>query len=191
MRRIRKLERELDTEQHSAKSRNGVLMGYALRQVDGAAAMCQEDIQLARAADCEAVSACVRVAYAHYIERIGQKPAPMSADYAALIARGVVYVIRESGTPGVRGVLVITSNEDAMFIENVAVDPRHQGQGLGHLLLTFAESLAMANGLRQIRLYTHELMTENIAYYGRFGYEVVDRRIDEGFRRVFMTKVLL
>jgi ribosomal protein S18 acetylase RimI-like enzyme len=114
----------------------------------------------------------------------------MNADYAALIARGVVYVIRDSRTSGVRGVLVSESNEDAMFIENVAVDPRHQGQGLGHCLLTFAESQARAKGLRQIRLYTHELMTENIAYYRRFGYEVVDRRLDEGFRRVFMTKVL-
>jgi hypothetical protein len=33
-------------------------------------------------------------------------------------------------------------------------------------------------------------MTENIAYYRRLGYEEVERRVDEGFRRVFMKKVL-
>jgi ribosomal protein S18 acetylase RimI-like enzyme len=80
--------------------------------------------------------------------------------------------------------------DGAMFIENVAVRPGHQGHGLGRRLLTFAEDRAKATGMREVRLYTNELMTENIAYYRRLGYEEVERRLDGGFRRVFMKKVL-
>jgi ribosomal protein S18 acetylase RimI-like enzyme len=148
------------------------------------------DIQLAQPRDCADVVACVREAYARYVARIGREPAPMTADYAALIAGGFVYVLRDPAGQGVRGVLVLMPVDGAMFIENVAVRPAHQGRGLGRRLLTFAEESAKATGLSEVRLYTNELMTENIVYYGRLGYEEVDRRQDGGFRRVFIRKVL-
>ncbi len=50
-------------------------------------------IRPAVAADCDAVRACVRAAYAKYVERIGREPAPMLADYQRLIAQGAVSVI--------------------------------------------------------------------------------------------------
>lgn len=34
-------------------------------------------------------------------------------------------------------------------------------------------------------------MTENRAFYARLGFEEVDRRIDAGYHRVFLRKVLL
>jgi ribosomal protein S18 acetylase RimI-like enzyme len=144
----------------------------------------------AQPADAAAVAACVQAAYAKYVPRIGQEPAPMRADYDSLIARGVVYVLREPTGGGVHGVLVMWPEAGALFIENVAVHPDHQGQGFGYRLLTFAEDQARAAGLPELRLYTHELMTENIAYYRRLGYEEIERRLDHGFRRVFMRKVL-
>ena len=48
----------------------------------------------------------------------------------------------------------------------------------------------MLQKLLEVRLYTHELMVENISLYGRLGYQEVERRAEEGFRRVFMRKVL-
>jgi ribosomal protein S18 acetylase RimI-like enzyme len=148
------------------------------------------DIELARPSDQDAVAACVYAAYRHYTTRLGREPAPMLADYATLIARGRVYLVRERAHGVVCGVLVIEPQDDALFIENVAVHPGHQRQGLGRRLLLFAEQQAANQGLNQLRLYTNELMTENIAYYRRLGYEEVDRRTDHGFRRVFMRKVL-
>ncbi len=44
--------------------------------------------------DAGAVAGCVRAAYAGYVERIGREPAPMTADYQALIAAREVWVIR-------------------------------------------------------------------------------------------------
>jgi len=123
-----------------------------------------------------------------YLGRIGREPAPMTADYAALIADGRVYVIPESD--GVSGVLVIAQRNEEFWIDNVAVVPPSQGKGLGRLLLEFAEKRAAAAGFTEVNLYTNELMTENLALYEHLGYEEVDRRADEGFRRVFLRKSL-
>src|SRR5690349_17836322 len=122
--------------------------------------------------DREAVEACVKVAYAKYIARIGKPPAPILADYAALIATGEVYVIEAAGQ--ILGAIVIELRPDHLFIENVAVHPDAQGTGLGYRLMRFAEETARANHLTEIRLYTHELMTENLAYYPRLGFQEVE-----------------
>jgi ribosomal protein S18 acetylase RimI-like enzyme len=142
----------------------------------------------AESGDWQAITSCVRAAYAHYVPRIGREPAPMTADYKKLIARSAVYVFREQ--EHVRAVLVIVPEPGAMFIENVAVDPAYQGRGIGRRLLLHAEQLARNAGLAEMRLYTNELMTENIEYYCRLGYEEVERRTEHGFRRVFMRKIL-
>lgn len=149
----------------------------------------QDDIQRAEPAYRAAVAACVHDAYAHYVQRIGREPAPMCADYGALLARGVVYVLPEPAG-GVRGLLVMMPQEGARFIENLAVHSRHQGRGLGSLLMAFAAAEARAAGLGELRLYTNERMPENLAYYGHLGYEEVAREEDDGLRRVFMKKVL-
>jgi GNAT superfamily N-acetyltransferase len=139
-------------------------------------------------ADRDGVRSCVRAAYAHYVPRIGQEPAPLLADYDALIAAGQVRVV---GPPGdIRAVLVSEARAEHVFIENVAVRPDQQGAGLGTLLLGVAEGDARRLGLPELRLYTHELMTENLAYYARRGFVEVERRVEAGYARVFMRKVV-
>ncbi|MGH2517236.1 MAG: GNAT family N-acetyltransferase, partial [Ktedonobacterales bacterium] len=145
-------------------------------------------IRLTHRMEQPAVAACVRAAYAPYIARIGKEPAPMSADYASLIERGVVSVLPDD--EGVRGVLVMELVDGALFIENVAVHPRYQGHGLGRRLMAYAEARARTRGSNEIRLYTNERMTENLAFYARLGFEEVDRRMDAGYRRVFLRKTL-
>jgi ribosomal protein S18 acetylase RimI-like enzyme len=56
--------------------------------------------------------------------------------------------------------------------------------------MAFAEQRARFLGLPEIRLYTHERMTANIAFYTRLGYDEVERRVEDGFARVFMRKRL-
>src|SRR6266567_869086 len=50
-------------------------------------------IRQAQAAHHRAVVACVRAAYSKYLVRMDREPAPLHADYKALIAQGVVYVL--------------------------------------------------------------------------------------------------
>ncbi len=146
-------------------------------------------IRQAVAADQRAVVACVRAAYAKYLVRMGKEPAPMHADYEALIAQGVVYVLADEDE--VRGVLVMMPQERSLFVENVAVDPRFQGQGLGQGLMTFVEQQARKEHLNEIRLYTNELMTENLRFYHQLGFEEESRGIQDGYHRVFLRKGLV
>ncbi|HLJ65566.1 MAG TPA: GNAT family N-acetyltransferase, partial [Stellaceae bacterium] len=96
------------------------------------------------------VRSLVRRAYALYIPRMGKEPAPMLADYGALIAAGEVHVLEEKGEAV--ALIVIYPKEDALFIENIAVDPVAQGKGHGRALLDFAEQEARRLGLKALRL---------------------------------------
>jgi ribosomal protein S18 acetylase RimI-like enzyme len=146
------------------------------------------DIRPAVPADAEAVAACVRAAYAHYVPRIGREPAPMGANYPALIAAGAVWVAEEDGE--VAGVLVLHPQPPALLVENVAVRPAFQGRGLGRALMRFAEERARAAGLEETVLYTNERMTENLRFYPALGYAETGRGEQDGFARVFFRKSL-
>ncbi len=50
--------------------------------------------------------------------------------------------------------------------------------------------MARSRGLPEVRLYTNEVMTGNLAYYPRQGYVETHRDTVNGFHRVFFTKVL-
>ena len=145
-------------------------------------------IRPARAEDRAAIEQIVAAAYARYVPRIGRKPAPMDADYAALIARARVHVLDEDGV--VHGLVVLVAEADRMLLENIAVAPDREGQGLGRRLLEFAERAARDAGFGAIRLYTNAAMVENIALYGRIGYVEAGRHGEGGFHRVDMVKAL-
>jgi ribosomal protein S18 acetylase RimI-like enzyme len=80
--------------------------------------------------------------------------------------------------------------DDALLIENVAVHPKAQGTGLGRRLMDFAEEEGRRGGFGLLRLYTDEIMTENVALHEHLGYREVDRRLEDGYRRVLMEKLL-
>ncbi len=136
--------------------------------------------------DVPAVLNCVRAAYAKYRTRVDRELAPVLADYDALVAREVVWVL--DVTQRIQGVLVMYPQSDSLFIENVAVHPDAQGRGYGKRLLLFAEEQARLHGMDALSLYTNEVLTENISHYKRFGYVETDRRIEDGYRRVYLTK---
>lgn len=137
--------------------------------------------------DAGAVDGIVQRAYAHYVDRIGRRPGPMDANYVEKVERGDVSLAVEADQ--VIGFIVLIEEEpDSLLIENVAVEPARQSQGIGRALLAFAEDVAEEAGLTELRLYTHVAMTENLAFYPRLGYTEVDRRTDHGFERVFFAK---
>ena len=145
-------------------------------------------IRGAVADDVMAVRAVVGAAYARYVPRIGREPAPMTADYASLVAAGEVWVGETRGR--VLGVLVIRASDDVLQLENVAVDPADQGLGHGRALISFAESHARERSLTAVELYTNEAMAENIELYPRLGYIETGRRLEDGYRRVYFRKTL-
>jgi len=145
-------------------------------------------VRSARPADAAAMRELATAAYQLYVDRIGREPAPMTADYDRIADSGHAWVAEEEGR--IVGLLVLAGAEDHLLIENVAVAPTVQGRGVGRRLLQLAEEQARAYSVREGRLYTHEMMTENLAYYPRRGYRETHRASENGFRRVFFTKVL-
>ncbi|MBV9825233.1 MAG: GNAT family N-acetyltransferase [Alphaproteobacteria bacterium] len=146
-------------------------------------------IRPARPDDRAGVEAVVRVAYAKYVERIGKPPGPMLDDYQALIQSGAVTLI-EQADGGIAAIIVLLPRTDHLLLDNIAVRPDRQGQGYGRRLFDLAEQQARAGGVTEIRLYTHALMTENIALYTRWGFEETGRGIEAGYDRVFMRRQL-
>jgi GNAT superfamily N-acetyltransferase len=111
----------------------------------------------------------------------------MLADYGAAVDAGQLWV---TGRP-VAGLIELTEAGDALHVGNVAVRPGSQGTGLGRLLMDFAERRAILLGLTRLGLYTNEVMTENQAIYTHLGYREVGRHTEDGYRRVYMEKLLV
>ncbi|SOD87668.1 GNAT family N-acetyltransferase [Streptomyces sp. Ag109_G2-15] len=149
--------------------------------------MTNDEIRPARDADVPAVKAVTDAAYHHYIERIGVVPQPMEADHGANVTAGRVYVFGEP----VVGLVVVEAYEDHLLLDSIAVHPDAHGKGVGRRLLEFVDARARALGLPEVRLYTNALMWENQKIYPRFGYEVVERRVDGPYDRIHYRKRLV
>ena len=131
----------------------------------------------------------MRDSYGKYVARIGKPPGPMLDDYAALIRSHCVWVAQgEAVGDSIVGLIVLVAEPDHMLLENIAVDPAAQGSGVGRLLMQFADSEARRRGYTELRLYTHQTMTENIALYSRTGWTETGRAEQSGFARVFFRK---
>ena len=145
-------------------------------------------IRPAQHGDADAAAACVKAAYGHYVERNGKQPAPMLDDYARAIRECEVYVAFIDSA--IVGVLVLAQAEEGFLLENIAVSPAVQGQGVGRALLELAERCAAKQGFGSIYLYTQDIMTENQALYAKIGYVEYARRTEAGLNRVYMRKRL-
>ncbi|MFI6492658.1 GNAT family N-acetyltransferase [Streptomyces sp. NPDC050564] len=149
--------------------------------------MTDEEIRSAVAADVPVVKAVIDAAFHPYIERIGLVPAPMEADHAAHVAAGQVFL---TGEP-VTGIVVVEEREDHLYLDIIAVHPDAHGKGIGRRLLHFVDARARELGLPEIRLLTNALMWENQKIYPRYGYEVVERRVDGPYDRIHYRKRLV
>jgi GNAT superfamily N-acetyltransferase len=150
-----------------------------------------ETIALRRAgpADAAAIRRLTREAYAKWVPVIGREPMPMGADYEAALKShrfDLLYV------GDALAALIETVDEgERLLIENVAVLPAFQGQGLGSKLMTHAEALARSLGRARTRLYTNKRMVENVQLYLRLGYRVDgEEDLGPGMLRVHMSKTL-
>jgi ribosomal protein S18 acetylase RimI-like enzyme len=89
------------------------------------------------------------------------------------------------------GALVLVKQQRALLLDNIAVHhPDYQGRGFGRKLIAFAEQRVKSTGLALLTLYTNEQMTENIGLYKRLGFVEIERKIEQGYRRVYMQKTV-
>ena len=143
-------------------------------------------IRPAAPSDLAAIQAISDAAYGVYVAAMGQKPGPMLADYGAHLADDAVLVAVDSSGM-VRGFAVMLDQPDGFWLENIAVDPDAQGQGIGGNVVTAAEDWFRVR-TDQYRLYTNVKMTANIAWYHRAGFVETGRAKVNGFHRVYFEK---
>jgi ribosomal protein S18 acetylase RimI-like enzyme len=146
------------------------------------------ELRPATEADVPRLAELVEGAYGHYVERIGARPRPMNDDYGEVVRELQVTVAERAGE--VIGLVALGVTDEGFLVDNIAVDPTHQGTGVGRALLEHAEAEARRAGFDSIYLYTHETMSENLDLYRRIGYVEYDRRPVVVGLSVYMRKPL-
>jgi GNAT superfamily N-acetyltransferase len=147
-------------------------------------------LKLRRAVGAEVaeLEAIVADAFGVYRPRMDREPAPMTADYRALVQAEQVWVAVEDGE--IRGLIVLVPAADHLYLDTVAVRRSAQRSGVGRHLMELAETEARRRGLPAVVLCTNEVMTENLAYYPRRGYQQTHHVLEGGYRRVYFRKLL-
>ena len=142
-------------------------------------------IRIANSNDAARLKHCMESAYAPYLERMGDAGLPpMDVDYATEIENFPCWVVDSRGD--ILGGLIMVFTEERAAIANIAVDPGAQGQGVGGMLMRFAESTAKERGFARLQLTTHVLLNENLSLYSHLGWQESGREAD----RVYLQKEL-
>ena len=141
------------------------------------------------AADGAALGRLCTRAYTPYVSVMGCRPGPMLADYDAHLRDDKVLVAEDADGRNLIGYAIILHDGTDYWLDNIAVDPRAQGRGVGGRLITAVEDWLRPRCGRY-RLYTNVRMTANIAWYRSLGFAETGRRRVDGFDRVYFEKPL-
>ncbi|WP_219941422.1 GNAT family N-acetyltransferase [Iamia sp. SCSIO 61187] len=71
------------------------------------------------------------------------------------------------------GYVIVDRVDACAHVEQVSVDPDHQGQGIGRALMAWAEEWARADGRQGVTLTTFRDVPWNAPLYERLGYRVL------------------
>ena len=78
------------------------------------------------------------------------------------------------------GCLRFQVDDGHMHVRRVAVTPDHQRQGIGTVLMAWAEAHARSLGLHEVTLGVRKQLPGNRAFYARRGYTIVARHRHPG-----------
>jgi len=139
--------------------------------------------------DAAAIRRLTRAAYAKWVPLIGREPRPMTADYGKAVRDHRFDLLEIDGK--LVALIETVVRADHLLIENIAVDPAHQGRGFGRFLIIQTEQRAASSGLREVRLYTNQRFAENIRLYIGLGYRIgSEEKIGDDIVVVHMHKSL-
>ena len=140
----------------------------------------RHDLRRASAADLSAIEALQLASYAPNRALLGVEPIPLLWDYAKVLREEEIWLLDASGGTdfpdgkNLAAVVIIKPERDHLLLSSIAIAPDLKGQGFGTKLLAFVDAQARAMGFSQVRLYTDQPLTRNIALYQRRGY-VIER----------------
>ena len=144
-------------------------------------------IRRATANDAMAIRNLTRECYRKWISVIGREPRPMSADYLKAVQKHWIDLVDRDGA--LAALIEMIPAENHLLIENLAVAPRYQRQGLGNHLTAHALEAARSAGFSEVRLYTNAAFAENLEYYRRRGFvQTAHEPLPDGGTMVHFTK---
>src|SRR5262249_50313925 len=135
-----------------------------------------------------AVRDLTNAAYAKWCAVIGRPPKPMTADYERAVREHLVDLAFAGDL--LVGLVEMIPDADHLLVENVAVAPEQQGQGIGQALMRHVEDETMRLGFSLVRLYTNKLFETNVRFYERLGYRIDREEPFLGGTVVHMSKRL-
>jgi ribosomal protein S18 acetylase RimI-like enzyme len=147
-----------------------------------------KDLRRARPDETEKIAAFQRAAYQRNRAIMGVEPIPLQADYAKILREYEVWL--HDNDDKLAGVLILETRAGDLLIWSVATAPDARGAGLGNRLLAAAEVRARELGKDVIRLYTGELLVDNVAWYRRRGYAIERTEAMSDRRVVHMIKTI-
>lgn len=144
------------------------------------------ELRLAQPSDLDRIEMVVAAAYESHLRRIGFPPIQLLRDDSDAIEAGHIWV---AGDPIV-GAIILIETDDAMLVENLAVDPSVQRTGVGRQLMEYAEELASGLGLRRVVLHRNDVNLQHHDFFSHLGYVEADRRSALGQRQGFVEKLV-
>ncbi len=140
-----------------------------------------------------AVDALMRQAFTPYVRALGREIAPGSYDwFGEAIAQGDIFVALEGAE--IVGTIATRRGDRDMNLEQIAVSPTRQKQGIASWMIGQIEPIARGRGCRTMSLNTAEMMVDRVRLYSRHGFKITRRGLpDHGkdaHMRVYMTKTL-
>ena len=126
-------------------------------------------------------------AFQLYCGEMGRAPAPMTADYAHHLQEDVVFTVEEGDL--LIGFAIIMQKTDGFWLETIAILPDYSGMGIGTKLMHAIEHYLRAR-TSSYQLYTNEVMRAAQSWYKRLGFNETDRRLGDGFQRIYYQKKL-
>ncbi len=78
-----------------------------------------------------------------------------------------------------------TSDKRAMVIHRMAVNPSYRNQGVGSVLMTFAEELAIKNKINYLKTDTYSINVKMNSLFIKFGYKFIGEVRFPGREKVF------
>jgi ribosomal protein S18 acetylase RimI-like enzyme len=143
-------------------------------------------IRPARSEDVGAIHQLVAAAYDPLVERLGVPSWPQQFDYLREVQAGTVWVLEWRSR--IVGMLQLVNAHHGLSVEGVTVLPDCQRQGFGRVLIGFAETEAHKRGRDRLMLFTHERMSDALAFYRRLGFIEIRRVANKGHTWVRLDK---
>lgn len=93
------------------------------------------------------------------------------------LEQDAVFVARVEDS--IAGYVALRAEATAMRVEQLLVAPHHEGEGVGHRLLEYAEGYAISRGSLAVRVVVEDGNERAIAFYRRCGFVPVGQQLYE------------